>query len=249
MIEDERRGRDVDHDDPDANPDNGRAARDRSGGVGGMADGPADAGGMDGADAAKDSRQDPEVTSAARPGPEKSSAHEEGAEGEEVGASSVTDDSSGTLQQLEDLHRELEAVNERHLRLAAEFDNYRKRINREREEVRRRAEADLVASLLDAVDDLQRVAAHDQEDTTADAILEGVRLVEKKVRRALESAGLESIDAEGHYFNPDSMEGIMTVPADTPEEDDVVADVFQKGYRFSGTLLRPARVQVKKYEE
>lgn len=169
-------------------------------------------------------------------------------EADDFGASG-TDGDLGTLEQLEGLRSELEAVNERHLRLAAEFDNYRKRITREREEVRRRAEAELVGGLLDALDDLQRVSSYDAEDTTAEAVLEGIRLVEKKVRRALESAGLEAIEAEGHYFNPDSMEGIMTVPADSPEEDDVVADVFQTGYRYGGTLLRPARVQVKKYDE
>ncbi len=168
-------------------------------------------------------------------------------EADEFGPSG-TDEDRGTLEQLEGLRSELEAVNERHLRLAAEFDNYRKRINREREEVRRRAEAELVGGLLDALDDLQRVSSYDAEDTTAESVLEGIRLVEKKVRRALESAGLEAIEAEGHYFNPDSMEGIMTVPTDTPEEDDVVAEVFQTGYRYGGTLLRPARVQVKKYE-
>lgn len=187
-------------------------------------------------------RQEESSSGTARP------AAEAGAEeADEVGVSD-TDGDAGTLEQLEDLRSELEAVNERHLRLAAEFDNYRKRINREREEVRRRAEAELVGRLLDAVDDLQRVSSYDAEDTTAEAVLEGIRLVEKKVRRVLESAGLEAIEAEGHYFNPDSMEGIMTVPADSPEEDDVVAEVFQTGYRYGGTLLRPARVQVKKYE-
>lgn len=148
---------------------------------------------------------------------------------------------------LEGLQAELEALNDRHLRLAAEFDNYRKRAKREREEIRLRGEADLVAKLLDPLDDLLRVAAFEQEGTV-ESLLEGVRLVEKKLRRVLEGEGLEPIQAEGEFFNPETMEAIMTAPAEHPEEDDVVDQVFQRGYRFHGSLVRPARVRVKKYE-
>ena len=154
----------------------------------------------------------------------------------------------GSVAQLEDLQDELNALNDRHLRLAAEFDNYRKRTNRERDEVRRRSEAELAARLLDSLDDLQRVASVEAASTTVEAIHEGVELVEKKLRRALEAAGLEAVDAAGELFNPETMEAIMTAPAEHPEEDDVVHQVFQPGYRFHGILLRPARVGVKKYE-
>ncbi len=151
--------------------------------------------------------------------------------------------------QLDEMRAELQVLNERHLRLAAEFDNYRKRSDRERMEQHTRSQADLARRLLDVIDDLQRVAEVDVASTTTDALHEGVALVEKKLRRALESAGLEPIDPTGEFFNPESMEALMTVPAEHPEEDDVVAAVLQKGYRFGNVLIRPARVQVKKYEE
>lgn len=154
-----------------------------------------------------------------------------------------------SLEQLEGLQAELESLNDRHLRLAAEFDNYRKRANREREEIRLRGEADLVTKLLDPLDDLRRVSGVEQEATSVEALLEGIRLVEKKLRRVLESEGLEPIDPADEYFNPETMEALMTAPAEHPEEDDVVDQVFQPGYRFHGSLLRPARVRVKKYEE
>lgn len=73
--------------------------------------------------------------------------------------------------------------------------------------------------------------------------------MEKKFRAVLESAGLESMEAEGKPFDPELMEALMTVPTTDPGEDDRVADVFQKGYRFNGTLVRPARVRVLKYDE
>lgn len=155
----------------------------------------------------------------------------------------------GSDADLEALQAELNSLNERHLRLAAEFDNYRKRTGREREALRSRAQADLAKSLLEVLDDLQRVAEYDAEAVSVDAILEGVQLVEKKFRHALASAGLEPVQAEGEFFNPNTMEALMTVPAEHPEEDDVVADVFQKGYRFDDVLIRPARVRVKKYQQ
>ena len=142
---------------------------------------------------------------------------------------------------------ELENLRERYLRLAAEFDNYRKRTERERTEHSVRAQGKLVQSLLDAVDDLERVADFTPETTTVAALLEGVQMVERKLLRALESAGLERLDAKGEPFDPTHHEALMTAPTEAAEEDDTVGEVFQKGYRFQGHLLRPARVQVRKH--
>jgi len=153
----------------------------------------------------------------------------------------------GAAAELAALQREFEALHDRHLRLAAEFDNYRKRIERERAELWTRAQADLVKRLLEVLDDLQRVSAFDAESATAQSLLEGAQLVEKKMRHVLESGGLEPIEAQGEYFNPETMEAVTTAPTELPEEDDLVVQVFQKGYRFKGHLIRPARVQVKKH--
>lgn len=149
---------------------------------------------------------------------------------------------------MDEMAEELESLRDRYLRLAAEFENYRRRVDRERSEFRVRAQSEIVLPLLDLLDDLQRVAAMDHGATTVESILEGVQLIEKKFRHALESQGLEPIEAEGEFFNPSTMEALMTLPAEHPEEDDQVADVFQKGYRFKDLLIRPARVRVKKFE-
>jgi molecular chaperone GrpE len=153
-----------------------------------------------------------------------------------------------TAATLDELRVEMESLTDRHLRLAAEFDNYRRRVERERAEYRVRAQADLVLPLLDLLDDLQRVSGLEVSGTTVESLLEGVGLIEKKFRRALEAEGLEPIDAAGEFFNPSTMEALMTVAAETPEEDDMVADIFQQGYRFKDLLIRPARVRVKKFE-
>ena len=152
------------------------------------------------------------------------------------------------VAELQRLQSEIQALNDRHLRLAAEFDNYRKRVERERSEQHNRSQAALAARVLDALDDLQRVEHFDPAQVTAQSLLEALELVERKFRQALETAGLSEVAAKGEIFDPNTMEAVMAVPAEHPEEDDVVADVYRKGYRFGGTLVRPAQVAVKKYE-
>ncbi|MFW5947025.1 MAG: nucleotide exchange factor GrpE [Gemmatimonadota bacterium] len=159
------------------------------------------------------------------------------------------DDAAGAEDstEVEELREELDSLNDRHLRLAAEFDNYRKRNRRDRETLATRLQADLVGSLLDVLDDLQRVA-EGSDDVNAAAVLEGVQLVEKKFMTVLEAAGLTPVEAEGR-FDPEVMEALGTVPTDDPDQDGEVADVFQRGYRLQDMLLRPARVRVYQYED
>lgn len=149
---------------------------------------------------------------------------------------------------LSDLEAELTAANDRFLRLAAEYDNYRRRTERERGESAARAQAQLAEQLMEPLDDLQRVAQFTEGAPGAEPLLEGVQMVERKLFRALEAAGMVMIDARGQPFDPNLHEALMTVEAESAEEDDTVGEVFQNGYQFKGILLRPARVQVKKYE-
>jgi molecular chaperone GrpE len=146
---------------------------------------------------------------------------------------------------LEQLQRQFATLNDRHLRLAAEFDNYRRRSERERAELHTRAQGELATRLLDALDDLERVTHY--AEAAPDSLLPGVQLVERKLRQSLQSAGLEAIDPAGERFDPNSMEAVAMVAAESAADDDVVSDVFQRGYAFKGALLRPARVRVKKH--
>ena len=168
------------------------------------------------------------------------SAHEEVMVAEEPTPDEPTTD--GLLQDLEELQ-------DRHLRLAAEFENYRKRTRRELAETRRRSQADLVAGLLDVLDDLTRVAhaAPPAPDATVQSLMEGVGLVEAKMRKALGDAGLERIEASGQPFDPHLHEALATRHTTDPSEDDLVCNVILDGYTFNDILVRPARVQVAKY--
>jgi molecular chaperone GrpE len=148
-----------------------------------------------------------------------------------------------------DLEAELAEWKDRHLRLAAEYDNFRKRAARERDELRTRAQGDLARRLLEALDDLGRVAHLDPAATAAPDVIAGVELVERKVLRELAGAGLEAVSSTDVPFDPAVHEAIATVAAASAEQDHTVAAVFQPGYRFNGTLLRPARVQVRIFSE
>jgi molecular chaperone GrpE len=145
------------------------------------------------------------------------------------------------------LEQQLAEQQDKYLRLAAEYDNYRKRTARERSEQTARAQADLVRQLLDALDDLARFAHVDPQTTDATTVVQGVELVERKFLKTLTAAGLEIIDPVNQNFDPQVQEAVATEPALSPEDDHVVARVFQVGYRFNGQLLRPARVVVKQW--
>ncbi len=144
---------------------------------------------------------------------------------------------------------ELEEIQDRHLRLAAEYDNYRKRTSKELADAGVRAQAFLVGRLLDALDDLGRVAHVDPTGVDAKDVLEGVELVERKMLRELEALGLERIGAVGQPFDPNDHEAIGALPAESLEQDHTVAHVLQLGYRLGPTLMRPARVQVYTWQD
>lgn len=150
--------------------------------------------------------------------------------------------------ELAEVRSELDVLNDRHLRLAAEFNNFRRRTEAERLDLWARAQAELVGRLLEVLDDLQRVAALDLTNATVEGIMEGIDLVERKFVRTLGEAGVEVLDPVGEPFDPNTMEAMMRVPTEDPEKDDVVDQVFQKGYTFKGQLVRAARVSVFKHE-
>ncbi|MFN8185964.1 MAG: nucleotide exchange factor GrpE [Gaiellales bacterium] len=125
-------------------------------------------------------------------------------------------------------------------RVAADFDNYRKRAARDQESLVARAHERLVKELLPVLDDLERalVAASEHEEAKLE---EGVRLVERELRQALAREGLLEIEANG-TFDPHVHEALLTQPAD--REEGTILEVIQKGYLLGDRVLRPARVVI-----
>jgi molecular chaperone GrpE len=172
----------------------------------------------------------------------------------EPGLDAETAEDAGLVSQNLPMEPESEAIRrleadvaearDRHLRLAAEFDNYRKRILKEREEMSGRAQAALVVRLLEVLDDLDRLVAGSGAGAANDATYQAIVLVDRKLRKELEAAGLERIDPVGQPFDPTMHEAVSVAPPGPGQGDHTVGATFQAGYRFKGNLIRPARVQV-----
>jgi molecular chaperone GrpE len=139
---------------------------------------------------------------------------------------------------------QLAELTDRHLRLAAEYDNFRRRTGKERGELWAKAQAALLGRLVDALDDLSRFAGVDPARTDAETLHEGVNLVERKFWKELEAAGVRRMDQVGVVFDPNLHEAVTTAPAATPAQDHTVGAVLQAGYKLGDLLIRPARVQV-----
>ena len=132
-------------------------------------------------------------------------------------------------------------------RLQADWENYRRRTERDRVTERERACEGLVKDLLPAIDDLERAISHAQAtaegNDVAQQLADGVSAVHEKVVSVLEKQGVEVIDPAGQPFDPQDHQAVGRVE-NADEYDETVADVYQKGYRLGGKVVRPAMVTV-----
>lgn len=159
----------------------------------------------------------------------------------------LADDGATALSDVDALQREVGEQKDKYLRLAAEYDNFRRRAAKERQESGWRAQGDLVRGLLDAIDDITRFAHVDPTTLDSKTVVDGVLMVEKKLFKSLAGHGFETIDPTSHPFDPTKHEAVTTTPAASADEDGMVAATFQVGYIINGHVLRPARVVVKQW--
>ena len=147
------------------------------------------------------------------------------------------------------LQGQLEEVQQRYIRLAADFDNFRKRTLKERQEALQFGHQNLVKDLLPTVDNLQRAIAHAEvEEGDVEALLLGVQMIFREFEATLGKHGVTAVDPQGGAFDPTHQEAVAQVPdANLPPNH--VVTVLQRGYRLRDRLLRPARVMVSKRPE
>ena len=144
----------------------------------------------------------------------------------------------------ETLRQERDDLQDRLLRTAAEFDNYRKRTDRERRELTDAVAADLIRDLLPIVDDLDRAVAA-ATDSPDPALRSGVELIQRQLLDALRRRGAEPFDSVGEDFDPAWHEALSSEPAGNRRDGEVVSEI-RRGYRLGSRLLRPALVKVAK---
>lgn len=135
-------------------------------------------------------------------------------------------------------------LRERLIRLQADFENFKKRIERDRVDHFRYATAGLVARILPVLDNFDRAMAAARPGTSAEALLEGIRLVQRQLITELELEGLRAMESVGETFDPERHEAVATDPG-SPMPPHSVTEVFQRGYFLHDRVLRPAMVRVR----
>jgi molecular chaperone GrpE len=144
----------------------------------------------------------------------------------------------------EELKQQVAELNDKYLRLFADFDNFRKRIQRERIELIKTAGIEVISSLLPVLDDFQR--ALKQMEATKDPMTEGVKLIYQKIYSILESKGLKAMKSIGEIFDTELHEAIGEVPAENESQKGKVIDEIERGYYLNDKIIRHAKVLVGK---
>ena len=147
---------------------------------------------------------------------------------------------------IEELQAEIQAQKDKYLRLVAEFDNFRKRKDRESDELRQVAGRDVISSLLDVLDDCDRAEKQLQNSNDVNEIKQGVQLVFNKLRSVLQSKGLKPMESIHTEFDVDKHESIAEIPAPSPDLKGKVVDEVTKGYYLNDKIIRFAKVIVGK---
>lgn len=152
-----------------------------------------------------------------------------------------------SLEEIERIKAEAEAARDRLLRAAAEYDNLRKRLEREREEAMKYIAERIVLDIIPILDNLERAikSAKSDQNKNFDALLQGVEMIHKQMLNVLEKYGVSVIEAQGQPFDPRVHEAIMQIPSPDHPENTVVEE-FEKGYMLHDKVIRPAKVIVSK---
>ncbi len=151
-------------------------------------------------------------------------------------------------KKLEEKEKEIKEHHDRLLRLAADFENYKKRAVRDKEDWTKFANEDLLRTILPFIDNLERAINHAQKTSDTGVLIEGVRLTIQQILQSLNKFGLSSFQSVGKPFDPTVHEAMLVVETDKHEPNQVVEE-FQKGYLLNDRLLRPATVSVSKPPE
>ncbi|MCF0178488.1 MAG: nucleotide exchange factor GrpE [Bacteroidales bacterium] len=145
---------------------------------------------------------------------------------------------------IEKLTADLAEANDKYLRLAAEFDNYRRRTSKERLDLISSAGEDVIKGLLPIMDDFERAMQHLKDATDAQAAKEGTELIYHKLESFLKNRGVAVMDAAGADFDTDFHEAVAQIPVTDQDKKNKIVDVIQNGYTMNGKVIRFAKVVV-----
>jgi molecular chaperone GrpE len=142
------------------------------------------------------------------------------------------------------LDADLQAANDKYLRLYSDFENYKRRISKERLEASKMIEADSIISILPIIDDLERAIKSNEDAKDIESVKEGVKLIYSKVKSLLGNKGLKEMDATGKVFDADLHDAIANIPATSEDMKGKVVEEIEKGYLLNDKVIRHAKVIV-----
>ncbi|QNE38434.1 nucleotide exchange factor GrpE [Hymenobacter sp. NBH84] len=137
---------------------------------------------------------------------------------------------------------ELTELKDKYLRLAAEFDNYKRRTAKERQELFKTANQEMMVALLPVMDDFERANTYTKDSTDVTAVRESIDIIYNKLVKTLQQKGLTPMETKGGAFDPDLHEAITQIPAPSEELKGKVVDEVEKGYYLGDKVLRHAKV-------
>jgi molecular chaperone GrpE len=172
---------------------------------------------------------------------EQQAAEEENAEKSEADCEKSENSEIETEGNSEDKYNKL---NDKYLRLAAEYDNYRKRTLKEKMDLVKNAGEDILSNFLPILDNMDRAKKSIDETSDIDSVKEGITLIHKNLKDFIASRGVKEIEAIGKDFDTDLHEAVTKIPAPDKKQKGKVIDVIEKGYKLNDKVIRYAKVVV-----
>lgn len=167
---------------------------------------------------------------------------------EELEQETVAEETEAVEEPTEEVEAEnadpLAELNEQYLRLAAEYDNYKRRTAKEKVQIYTNSVAEVIEQILPFVDNIARATAVDVTSDDAKQLLEGIKLVERQFLEALTSIGVEEIKAVGEKFDPNLHNAVMHVDDEAIEGEEIIVEEFMKGYIYKDKVIRHSTVKV-----
>jgi molecular chaperone GrpE len=173
---------------------------------------------------------------------EKTAAEEESPENSETDSAKTQENTD--INSEETFEEKYNKLNDKYLRLAAEYDNYRKRTLKEKMDLIKNAGEDILSNFLPILDNMDRAKKSIDETSDIDSVKEGITLIHKNLKDFISSRGVKEIEATGKDFDTDLHEAVTKIPAPDKKLKGKVIDVIEKGYRLNDKIIRYAKVVV-----
>lgn len=161
----------------------------------------------------------------------------------EANQENETEINENAIDPMTALQNELDAMNDKFLRLNAEFQNYRKRVEKEKSDIFKFGNEKFMTELLPIMDNFERALAASEQENSESKVFDGVKMIKKSLDEFFEKNDVKKIEALGKPFDPIKHHAVMTVESDDETKDHVV-EVFQDGYMLSDKVIRPSMVKV-----